>query len=148
MILLATLPCVPFTLWRCQHPAQPIFIALSFFDDPNLCTMSTPAASLRNPSASYDVDSIDNDGSSTRRGNALSNKLTSVLSSSYADSEIRDALRLYDARYGGKVGKDVDLKYEAQKEVIEANGRIVDDFSKVAKVFTRKDQRHDSAPLT
>lgn len=99
--------------------------------------MSTSAASLRSPSASYDVDSIDNDGSSTRRGNALSNKLTSVLSSSYPDSEIRDALRLYDDRYGDGLDRDLDLKYEAQKEVIEANARIVDDFSLVAKVFTR-----------
>ena len=110
--------------------------------------MTTSAASLRSPSASYDVDSIDNDGSSTRRGNALSNKLTSVLSSSYADSEIRDALRLYDTRYSDKVSQGIDLKYEAQKEVIEANGRIVDDFSKVAKVLTRNDQLHDFTPLT
>lgn len=86
--------------------------------------------------ASYDVDATGSDGNSTRRGNALSNKLTRVLSSSYADSEIRDALRLYDGRYGHRQELDrvLDLKYEAQKEVIEANARIVDDFAGVAKV--------------
>jgi len=58
-----------------------------------------------------------------------------VLSSSYADSEIRDALRLFDARYHGGTDEDLDLKYEAQKEVIEANARIVEDFSHVARVL-------------
>ena len=96
--------------------------------------MTTTTPSLRSQYASYDVDANGNGGSSIRYGNALSNKLTSVLSSSYADSEIRDALRLYDGRFKGNEGdEDLDLKYEAQKQVIEANARIVDDFAKVAK---------------
>lgn len=96
--------------------------------------MSTPAAS-RNGSIALSGDADGGDAAQNRRGNTLSNRLTSVLSFSYADTDIRNALRLYDARYGNKqIGEDLDLKYEAQKEVIEANARIVDDFSKVAQV--------------
>jgi len=95
------------------------------------------AGTMTTNTASFDTDGPGSDGNSTRRGNALSNKLTRVLSSSYADVEVRDALRLYDGRYAhgqDEVDRDLDLKYEAQKEVIDANARIVDDFAKVAKV--------------
>lgn len=75
------------------------------------------------------------EGVSARRTNALSTKLTSVLSSSYADYEIRDALRLLDAR---GVHNDEEtrrnLKLNAQKEVIDCNAKIVDDFGQVAEV--------------
>lgn len=64
-----------------------------------------------------------------------SNKLTSVLSSSFVDADTRNALRLFDARYSSHVqDNSFDLKYEAQKEVIQANGKIVDDFARVAQV--------------
>ncbi|KAK5080783.1 Golgi transport complex subunit 6 [Exophiala xenobiotica] len=95
---------------------------------------------MSTPTIPYDIDTTGSDGNFTRRGNALSNKLTRVLSSSYADSEIRDALRLYDGRYGhgqDDLDRDLDLKYEAQEEVIEANARIVDDFAKVAQQLNR-----------
>lgn len=95
----------------------------------------TSIPSLRNPSLA-DLDTVDNEGSVAKRGNALSNKLNSVLSSSYADTETRDALRLLDTRYNAQdLQGDFDLKYESQKEVIEANGKIIDDFSQVAKVL-------------
>ena len=85
-----------------------------------------------------DIDSpmsAGGEGTSSKRSNALSNKLTSVLSSSYADSEIRDALRLLDARGARNVEEmQGNLKLGAQKEVIEANAKIVDDFGHVAKV--------------
>ena len=72
---------------------------------------------------------------SSRKVNALSTKLATVLSSSYADSEIREALRLLDVR---ATGNDEDLrrnlKFDAQKAVIDANARIVDDFGQVAEV--------------
>lgn len=75
------------------------------------------------------------DVSTSRKVNALSTKLASVLSSSYADSEIREALRLIDLR---DVHNDEDLrrnlKFDAQKEVIDVNARIVDDFGQVAEV--------------
>lgn len=92
-------------------------------------------SSLPHNSINVDVDTTDGDSGSAKRGNALSNKLTNILSFSYADTEIRDALRLLDGRFGATdVDGDFDLKYEAQREVIEANGRIIDDFSRVAKV--------------
>ena len=87
---------------------------------------------FRVASVSQDADLTDT--ASSRRGQALSNKLNSVLSSSYADSEIREALRLYDLRYAANKDIELDLRYEAQREVIEANARIVNDFSKVVKV--------------
>lgn len=64
-----------------------------------------------------------------------SNRLTSILSSSFVDADTRTALRLFDARYSNH-GHDpsFDLKYEAQKEAIQANGEIVDDFARVAQV--------------
>jgi hypothetical protein len=86
------------------------------------------------------------DGVSARRTNALSTKLTSVLSSSYADYEIRDALRLLDAR---GVHNDEEtrrnLKLNAQKEVIDCNAKIVDDFGYVAEVCT--DRLPHTVPL-
>lgn len=73
--------------------------------------------------------------SGKRTTNALNNKLSTVLSSSYADPEIRDALRLLDER---RVPNDEDtrrdLKANAQMEVIKCNAMIVDDFGEVAQV--------------
>lgn len=95
----------------------------------------TTTVDIHDGSVSQDPDSVGLDASFSKRGTALSNKLTSILSSSYADTETRDALRLFDLRYGDKWAKtEFDVKYEAQREVTEANARIVDDFSKVAKV--------------
>lgn len=76
--------------------------------------------------------------SSSKRTTALSTKLTSVLSSSYADHEIRDALRLLDSQ--GLKNDDSarrNLKANAQREVIECNARIVDDFGVVAAQLKR-----------
>ena len=69
------------------------------------------------------------------RSTALANKLTSVLSASYADAEIRDALRILDE---GNVKNTAEtrrrLRLDAQKEVIERNGNVVHDFGQVAEV--------------
>lgn len=98
--------------------------------------MTSSIATFRNNVVVQDVEALGIDGSSAKRSTALSNKLTNVLSSSYADTEIRDALRLFDARYGNKeLDEEIDLRYETQKEAIETNARIVDDFSKVAQVW-------------
>ena len=51
---------------------------------------TSPAPRVVPVSADADAAGPDSVG---KRGNALSNKLTSVLSSSYANPEIRDALR-------------------------------------------------------
>lgn len=76
------------------------------------------------------------DSSNTsKRTNALSTKIASVLSTSYADSEIRDGLRLLDLREG-KLDDDgpLDLKSEAQKQVTDTNTKVIDDFGQVAEV--------------
>lgn len=75
------------------------------------------------------------DGPSLKRANALSTKLAAVLSSSYADSELREALRLLDIKDTQATSShQTDLKANVQKEVIDANGRIIDDFGNVAEV--------------
>lgn len=92
------------------------------------------------------------EGLSSRRTNALSTKLTSVLSSSYADYEIRGALRLLDER-GVQNDEETrrNLKWNAQKEVIDANAKIVDDFGQVAEVcllVVKTTARHPSLKNT
>lgn len=77
------------------------------------------------------------EGGTSKRANALTTKLASVLSSSYADYDIRDALRLLDER-GLQNNEDTrrSLKAKARKEVIDCNAKIVDDFGQVAEVCT------------
>lgn len=69
------------------------------------------------------------------RSNALSNKLTSILSASYTDFEIRDGLETLDKR---EIKNTPDtrrrLRLDVQKEVIECNGDIIKDFGAVAEV--------------
>ena len=73
--------------------------------------------------------------STPQRPNALSNKLSSVLSASYADSDIRDALRSLDEK---KIRNTAEtrrkLRLDVQKEVIQRNGVIVQEFGHVAEV--------------
>lgn len=77
------------------------------------------------------------DGITSKRATALSMKLATVLSASYADSEIREALRLFDIRdVESGDGFRQSLKTLAEKEVIDSNARIVDDFGRVAEVRT------------
>jgi len=69
------------------------------------------------------------------RSSALSNRLTSVLSASYADSDIRDALATLDLRNTRNTPETRrQLRLDVQKEVIDCNGDIVKDFGKVAEV--------------
>lgn len=69
------------------------------------------------------------------RSSALSNRVTNVLSASYADTEIRDALDILDKK---EVQNTPEirrrLRLDVQKEVIECNGAIVKDFGLVAEV--------------
>lgn len=80
--------------------------------------------------------------SAPRSYNALSSKVTSVLSASYADHEIRDALVLLDGR---KVDNSAEtrrqFRLEIQKEVIESNGDIIQEFGQVAEVREEQSQR-------
>lgn len=69
------------------------------------------------------------------RSTALSNRLTSVLSASYADSDIRDALETLDKRgIKNTAERRRQLRLDIQKEVLDCNGEIVADFGKVAEV--------------
>lgn len=69
------------------------------------------------------------------RTNPLSSKVTSVLSASYADSDIRDALSLLDKRGVQNTPETRrQLRLDVQKEVIESNGDIIREFGHVAEV--------------
>ncbi|TKA60182.1 hypothetical protein B0A49_11392 [Cryomyces minteri] len=72
------------------------------------------------------------------RSSALSNRITNVLASSYADLEIRDALETLDAR-GIKNTQETrrQLRLDVQRELIERNGEIVRDFGQVAEQLKR-----------
>ena len=71
----------------------------------------------------------------SQRSNALSTKLTSVLAASYADSEIRDALRALDEKGIKNTAQTRrGIRLEIQKELIERNGDIIKDFGHVAEV--------------
>lgn len=73
--------------------------------------------------------------SAPQRSNALSTKLSSVLSASYADSDIRDALRILDLNEVKNTPETRrKLRLDVQKEVIERNGNIIKDFGHIAEV--------------
>jgi conserved oligomeric Golgi complex subunit 6 len=68
-----------------------------------------------------------------QRNTALSNKLSNVLATSFADSEIREALRELDERHVQNTAETRRrLRTDIQKEVIDCNGDIVRDFGLVA----------------
>jgi hypothetical protein len=74
-------------------------------------------------------------GTSSRSTNALSARITSVLSASYADLEIRDALGTLDARGVRNTAETRrQLRLDVQKEVIQCNGEVIKDFGQVAEV--------------
>lgn len=69
------------------------------------------------------------------RSNALSSKVSSLLSASYADLEIRDALNLIDERnIENNAGTRRQLRLDVQREVIESNGAVIREFGHVAEV--------------
>ncbi|KAL8378316.1 hypothetical protein RB599_008222 [Gaeumannomyces hyphopodioides] len=70
--------------------------------------------------------------------NPLSSKVTSVLSTSYADSEFRDALALLDSRgLQNSAETRRRLRLDLQKEVIDSNGQIINEFGRVADQLRR-----------
>ncbi|KAJ6171745.1 Conserved oligomeric Golgi complex subunit 6 [Penicillium chermesinum] len=74
----------------------------------------------------------------SQRSSALSNRLTSVLSASYADSDIRDALETLSIRGIHNTAETRrQLRLDVQKEVVDCNGEIVRDFGKVAEQLKR-----------
>lgn len=71
----------------------------------------------------------------SQRSTALSNRLTSVLSASYADSDIRDALETLSVRGIHNTAETRrQLRLDVQKEVVDSNAEIVRDFGNVAEV--------------
>ncbi|KAI9049389.1 hypothetical protein LZ554_006423 [Drepanopeziza brunnea f. sp. 'monogermtubi'] len=73
-----------------------------------------------------------------QRSNPLASKVTSVLSASYADTDIRDALALLDKRNTENNAETRrQLRLDVQKEVIESNGDIIKEFSHVAEQLRR-----------
>jgi len=69
------------------------------------------------------------------RTNALSSKVNSVLSASYADLEIKDALNLLDERRIENTAETRrQLRQDIQKDVIESNGLVIKEFGLVAEV--------------
>ena len=65
----------------------------------------------------------------------LASKVTSVLSTSYSDTEFRDALALLDQR---GIKNDAEtrrrIRLDLQKEVIDSNGEVIAEFGRVAEV--------------
>ncbi|KAJ5570546.1 uncharacterized protein N7459_009976 [Penicillium hispanicum] len=74
----------------------------------------------------------------SQRSTALSNRLTSVLSASYADSNIRDALETLSLRGIHNTAETRrQLRLDVQKEVVDCNAEIVRDFGQVAEQLKR-----------
>lgn len=73
--------------------------------------------------------------SASRGTNPLAAKVTSVLSTSYSDTEFRDALSLVDER---GIHNDArtrrHIRLDLQKEVIDSNAEIIAEFGCVAEV--------------
>ncbi|KAL1956184.1 hypothetical protein VTO42DRAFT_7531 [Malbranchea cinnamomea] len=77
-------------------------------------------------------------GTPGTRLTAFSNRLSSVLSSSFTDADIRDALRILDNRGIQNTAETRrTLRLDIQKEVIDTNGRIIRDFGEVAEQLRR-----------
>lgn len=76
-----------------------------------------------------------NTGVCSRTQHPLASRITSILSTSYADSDIKDALDLLD-KQGLKNTAAVrrQLGFNVQKEVLVSNGEIIHEFGHVARV--------------
>ncbi|EKV07439.1 Golgi transport complex subunit Cog6, putative [Penicillium digitatum] len=73
-----------------------------------------------------------------QRPTALTNRLTTVLSASYADSDIRDSLETLSMRGIQNTAETRrQLRLDVQKEVVDCNAEIVKDFGKVAEQLRR-----------
>ncbi|TGJ80236.1 hypothetical protein E0Z10_g8513 [Xylaria hypoxylon] len=74
----------------------------------------------------------------SRTANPISSKVTSVLSTSYADSDFREALALLDERgISNSAETRRQLRLDVQKEVIDSNGQIINEFGRVADQLRR-----------
>ncbi|KIW05665.1 uncharacterized protein PV09_03529 [Verruconis gallopava] len=72
------------------------------------------------------------------RTSALSTRITSVLSTSYADLDLRDALETLDIRgFTNTQDSRRNLRLDLQQEVIQCNGEIIKAFGQVAEQLRR-----------
>lgn len=72
---------------------------------------------------------------SGQKSNALQGRITSVLSASFADLDIRNSLETLDARGTRNTAETRrNLRLEAQQELIQCNGEVIKDFAQVAQV--------------
>lgn len=96
----------------------------SYFNERN-----GPTSDLLSPSTSTTA--------SAPRSSALSSRITNVLSASYADLDLRDALETLDSRnFQNTQESRRNLRLDLQQEVIKSNGEIIQDFGQVAEVRT------------
>jgi len=105
-------------------------MAASYFDEREASSVPKGDTGVFSPSSSV--------GAVAPRSNALQNRITSVLSASYADLEIRDALFILDQRgLQNTADSRRNLRLDVQQELIECNGEIVQGFGKVADQLKR-----------
>jgi hypothetical protein len=75
------------------------------------------------------------------RSTALSTRITSVLSASYSDLEIRDALSILDkSAFKNTSEARRTVRLAIQEDVLKRNGQILDDFAGVADELRRVDR--------
>ncbi len=80
-------------------------------------------------------------GEALSRNNALANKITGVLSASFANADIRDVIEILDRReFRNTPETRRQFRLGVQKEVIDCNGEVITAFGEVAEVG------HDLAP--
>ncbi|RKF61444.1 Conserved oligomeric Golgi complex subunit 6 [Erysiphe neolycopersici] len=78
-------------------------------------------------------ESYDNPSASSRGQYLLASKVNSILSMSYADSDIKDALCILDTRgLSNTNATRRQLRYDIQKEVIKSNGFIIEELGYVS----------------
>src|ERR1700761_3410828 len=86
--------------------------------------MSTPSTPLESPTVG--------------RQSALSGRISTVLSTSYSDLEIRDALTVLDQRgFKNTSESRRQLRLDIQDEVIKRNGEVLADFGGVVSELRR-----------
>lgn len=74
---------------------------------------------------------------SSKAANPLTSRVTSVLSTSYTDTEFRDSLLLLDSRQTQNDGQTRRrFRLDLQKEVMDKDGEIIDEFGHIAEVMS------------
>ena len=99
--------------------------------------MQVRSVEMAKTSSDLEVETVES--ASSQKSNLLANRLSNILSASYADIEIGEVLRVVentDIKYGTTDRRH--LRLEITKGVIECNATIVDDFRQVAEVRGRR----------